>query len=166
MRRLRVKEFHNENWNADMMKTQKYYEDYKSKELSAAHFVMRYLETTSNRSYQQYFAAYSDRMFAQVSIQGHCCWDSSYFSVTQIFFSWCETANSLPLTKINASTIREKVRISSTLCYVVSSILWSPKTTKPSSPKQLMRELSSVWKNSKTKREMTLRMLHNQTRKS
>lgn len=51
MRRIRVEEFHNEYWNEDLMKTQRYYEDYKSGELSAAHFVMRYLETIANRSY-------------------------------------------------------------------------------------------------------------------
>ena len=64
MRRIRVKEFHNEFWNEELMQTQRYYEDFKSGELSAAHFVMRYLETIANRSYNQYFAAYSDRMFA------------------------------------------------------------------------------------------------------
>ena len=67
MRRLRVKEFHTQYWNAELMKTKRYYEDYQSEELAAAHFIKKYLESTSSRSFQQYFAAYSDRMFAQVS---------------------------------------------------------------------------------------------------
>ena len=64
MRRLRVKEFHNQYWNAELMKTQRYYEDYKADELAAAHFVKKYLESVSSQNFQKYFATYSDRMFA------------------------------------------------------------------------------------------------------
>jgi hypothetical protein len=51
MRKLRVREFHSEYWSAEKMKTQKYYGEYGSEELSAAHFVMKYLESTCNRSF-------------------------------------------------------------------------------------------------------------------
>lgn len=34
---------------------------------SAAHFIMKYLDTVSNKTYQQYFSGYTTKMFAEVS---------------------------------------------------------------------------------------------------
>lgn len=51
MRRLRVKELHDKCWNKELMKTAAYFEDYKSEELSAAHFIKKYLESVSSASF-------------------------------------------------------------------------------------------------------------------
>ena len=37
-------------------------------QLDDAKFMMKYLDTTDNKAYQQYFCNYNEKMFAQVSI--------------------------------------------------------------------------------------------------